>query len=119
MNKTSWWTNLQNACKQYKNIAINMDEFIGIFEMDEFIGIFEDKYDKLFDPSTKGRLILGGLYGKIFGSNVFVNNNVPSGYIQFSMSNIDSYKDGRWSSPISINLQTNKFDKYLKLKVFW
>jgi hypothetical protein len=102
--------NFQFACENYKNIAININEFCDLLS---------EPYNKFLDPVTHRQVLQNGLYGNIFGANCFVSKNIPVGHIQVSLTKEyqTKYKDLKWSIPVSLN--SIRFDAYFKLQAFW
>lgn len=105
-------SNILLLCDSYKNICLNVDDFINY--------LINSELREMCDPITDRELIKSGLYCILDKTNIWSSKIVDKKHVRVSNQKIfHATKDAeKWSCQCPLSLSDN-FERVVKLKVFW
>lgn len=113
MNETEQ-QNLISLTAKYKHICINIIEFTDILKS-YGSATFAD-----FEPITMREVLKTGLYGSLYGTNIWISKMNPPGCVRVSNENVIMAEEKKWSLPVPLSLaNAENWDRIMKMKAFW
>ena len=110
---------MKDTYENIKRIIATLKPANAALNINDFIAILNASHQGYLDPITDRDILYKGLYGNLFGTNIWVSRNIEIGTIYICNENVETFSHGKWSLPINLDWDTNSIRRMWKLKAFW